>query len=55
MRPILCDKCSRIFRGGGMTRVMRKIMFHFCPRCWRDREACEMYMRAVTERAKIAA
>ena len=43
-RRILCDKCCTTFRGAGMTRVMRKIVFHFCPRCWADRGSCEAYM-----------
>jgi hypothetical protein len=44
MRPILCYQCSTVFRGKGTSRVMRKLLFHFCAKCWRDRRACELHM-----------
>jgi hypothetical protein len=47
VRPVKCNKCFHIFRGKGMSRVMRKILFHFCAKCWRDRNACEELMRKV--------
>jgi hypothetical protein len=47
-RKILCYRCVKIFRGKGASRVMRKVLFHFCPKCWRNREACEEHMRKAT-------
>ena len=47
MRPIGCHRCSRVFREGGVGRVMRKLVFFFCPVCWLDRDACEEFMRRV--------
>ena len=48
MRAILCNKCARIFRSKGISRVMRKVVFHFCAKCWADRERCETFMDSVS-------
>jgi hypothetical protein len=48
MRAIRCNKCSHIFRSGGISRVMRKIAFHFCPKCWEDQRGCEQFMNAIS-------
>jgi hypothetical protein len=55
MRPILCAKCNSIFRGKGTSRVMRKLLFFFCAKCWRDRDACEELMRSIAAPGKAAA
>ncbi len=47
MRSITCSLHGKKFRGKGMTRVLHKIVFHFCSICWADREACEGFMRRV--------
>jgi hypothetical protein len=47
MRALLCNKCVHVFRGGGQGRVMRKILFFFCDKCWTNRQACEEFMRRI--------
>lgn len=47
MRKVYCSMHCAGFRGHGTTRVMNKIVFHFCARCWRDRMACEARMRQI--------
>ena len=47
MRLVFCSRDNRLIRGHGTTRVMRKLVFHFCARCWRNREDCEAHMRRV--------
>lgn len=54
-RRILCDKCVTVFRGAGMTRVMRKVVFQFCPRCWSNRGSCEAHMVRVAWGEKLTA
>jgi len=48
-RPLVCNLCVHVFRGGGASRVMRKVVFFFCDGCWRNKGACEAWMRAVTK------
>jgi hypothetical protein len=48
VRAIFCHMHNRVFRGHGVSRVMRKIVFHFCARCWARPEECEELMRRVT-------
>lgn len=48
MRKIVCSHCSKVFLGRGASRVMRFVLFHFCPRCWMNRKACEEQMAAAT-------
>lgn len=53
-RGIVCSHCARKFWGGGTTRVMLSICFHFCGRCWgTKREACVDQMYSVTNRAGV--
>ncbi len=47
MRIVFCNKCTRMVRGHGTSRVLRKLVFHFCTRCWRERENCEAFMRRI--------
>ena len=42
-RKITCNKCGQKTVKGA-ARVMRKVLFFFCPDCWRDRRACEVLM-----------
>ena len=44
-RKIPCNRCGHNTVKGA-ARVMRKILFFFCPECWADRKACEEQMRA---------
>ena len=46
-RKIICNHCERKTIKGA-ARVMRKVLFFFCPQCWRNRDACENQMRSVT-------
>jgi hypothetical protein len=46
-RPVKCNLCWHVFRGGGAARTMRKIAFFFCDSCWRNRKRCEEWMRKV--------
>jgi hypothetical protein len=48
-RKIICNHCShRTVQG--TARVMRKILFFFCPACWlNDRAGCDAQMLAVTK------
>ncbi len=42
-RKIVCNKCGhRTVKGA--ARVMRKLLFFFCPSCWADRRSCEQFM-----------
>ena len=54
-RRILCDMCSNVFQGAGQSRVMRKVVFHFCPKCWANRRACEVHMDRVSSPGPVAA
>lgn len=46
MRPIRCDLHGRKFRGHGVTRIYRKIVFSFCACCWLSRPGdCERHMQ----------
>ena len=45
-RPITCNRCEHKTVKGA-ARVMRKVLFFFCPKCWHDRGACEEFMRRV--------
>jgi hypothetical protein len=47
MRVVFCHYCPRPIRGHGTTRVLSKIVFHFCAGCWSRRSACEAFMRRV--------
>jgi hypothetical protein len=40
---VLCSGCEHL-TVKGTTRVMKKLLFFFCPDCWRDRRACELIM-----------
>lgn len=41
---------NRKFRGHGVTRVYRKIVFNFCARCWSARRRdCEKHMQWVAD------
>ena len=45
-RKIVCNHCSHL-TVKGTARVLRKILFFFCPTCWlNDREGCDQQMRA---------
>lgn len=46
-RLVTCSGCSHK-TVAGTTRVMRKIVFHFCPACWIDRRRCELLMDEVS-------
>lgn len=46
-RPITCNMCAKVFRGAGASRVLRKVLFFFCPRCWVNRMLCEAFMKQV--------
>lgn len=50
MRAVKCNHCGKKFRGLGASRVMRKMLFLFCPRCWSDRRSCEIFMDAASRR-----
>lgn len=50
-RLILCNRCERKTVKGA-ARVMRKVLFFFCPKCWEDRRACEVFMDKATAIAK---
>ena len=48
VRPIFCDRHQAIFRGLGTSRVLARLVFNFCAKCWTDdREGCEEYMRRI--------
>lgn len=47
-RKITCNGCCHK-TVKGQARVMRKILFFFCPKCWADRRACEIHMDRVSE------
>ena len=49
-RIVQCNKCWHRFRGKGASRVMRKMLFFFCPPCWSNRNACEELMFKATSR-----
>ena len=49
-RKIVCNLCCHKTVKGS-ARVMRKVLFFFCPSCWQDRRRCEQHMIATTERA----
>lgn len=50
-RKIECNGCGgHTVTGAG--RVMRKILFFFCPDCWADRRACEELMDRVSRRGE---
>jgi len=53
-RPIKCNWCLRTFKSGGTSRVMRKILFFFCDKCWANRSTCEEHMRRVVAPALAA-
>lgn len=45
MRHVTCTRCGRP-TGYGTSRVLRKIIFHFCFKCWRlNRPNCEELMQ----------
>ena len=47
-RKITCNRCAhKTVRG--QARVMRKVLFFFCLKCWADRRACEIHMDRVSE------
>jgi hypothetical protein len=46
-RKILCCGCNHL-TVKGVSRVMRKVLFFFCPECWEDRRACEIQMDKVS-------
>ena len=46
-RAVKCSLHGKAFRGHGTSRVLRKIVFHFCGACWLKRGACEELMRKV--------
>lgn len=43
-RKVTCNGCLRP-TVKGVSRVMRYILFFFCPACWAHREECEEHMR----------
>lgn len=44
-RAIYCNAHGRMFRGHGITLVLRKLVFNFCAECWRaDKTGCEAMM-----------
>jgi hypothetical protein len=45
-RKIKCNGCLHVTVKGA-ARVMRKVLFFFCPDCWSDRRKCEIMMDAV--------
>lgn len=47
-RKITCNRCCHK-TVKGQARVMRKVLFFFCPKCWANRRACEEQMIAATE------
>ncbi len=47
-RKITCNRCCHK-TVKGQARVMRKILFFFCPKCWADRRACEIHMHKASE------
>jgi hypothetical protein len=47
-RKITCNRCAHK-TVKGTARVMRKVLFFFCPKCWADRHACELQMNRATE------
>jgi hypothetical protein len=46
-RKIVCNGCGHTTVKGA-ARVMRKLLFFFCPSCWEDRRACEQQMDRVS-------
>jgi hypothetical protein len=48
-RKITCNMCERKTVAGA-SRVMRKVLFFFCPGCWFDRRSCEIFMDRVSAR-----
>ena len=50
-RKVICMRCE-LPTVKGAARVMRKLLFFFCPKYWSDREACEQHMQAVSRRAE---
>ena len=46
-RKIHCNKCIHVTVKGA-ARVMRKVLFFFCPVCWSDRRSCEIFMDQAT-------
>jgi hypothetical protein len=42
-RKVICNACLQ-WTVQGASRVMRKMLFFFCPTCWSDRRACEVLM-----------
>jgi hypothetical protein len=48
-RKIKCNGCGHTTVTGA-GRVMRKIVFFFCPKCWKDRRGCELQMDAASRR-----
>jgi hypothetical protein len=49
MRIVFCSYCPRPIRGHGVTRVLRRVVFHFCAGCWSRRSVCEAFMRRVAD------
>ena len=47
-RKIVCNHCCRTTVKGA-ARVYKKLLFFFCPECWRDRRGCEEQMRKCWE------
>lgn len=46
MRTIFCDFHQHTFRGHGTSRVLGKMVFHFCQKCWDEKRGdCEEHMR----------
>lgn len=48
-RKVKCNGCE-MPTVEGAARVMRKILFFFCPHCWSDRRACEIQMDLASRR-----
>ena len=47
MRTLTCSECSGAATYGS-SRVMSKLLFHFCANCWsQHRSNCEAFMRRV--------
>lgn len=48
-RKIKCNRCNRL-TVKGTARVMRAVLFFFCPECWlHDRAGCDAQMVTVTK------
>ena len=46
-RKILCNRCLHL-TVKGTARVMRKVLFFFCPDCWTQRRECEIQMDKIS-------